>query len=201
MEEVDIKKTIANNICELRKTNKLTQVELAEKLNYSDKAISRWERGDTLPDIDVLLKICDLFNVTFDYLISTEDKKEKEKQFTKSQVSNHLVTTLLAISIVWLLATIIFVYSDIIMHITYWKIFVWAVPATAIVAVIANTLWGKKSYSVYLESIMLWSILGSIFIQFLEYKMWMIFLLGIPIEIIIILWSSLRVKKAKSKKK
>ncbi len=197
MEEKDIKKIIANNICELRKTNKLTQVELAEKLNYSDKAVSRWERGDTLPDIDILLKICDLFNVSFDYLISTEDKREKEKQYTKSQMGNHLITTLLAISIVWLLATIIFVYSDIILHITYWKIFVWAVPTTAIVAVIANMFWGKKEYSVYLQSIMVWTILIAVFIQFLAYKMWMIFILGIPIEIIIILWSNLKRKKAK----
>ena len=197
MEEKDIKKTIANNICELRKTNKLTQVELAEKLNYSDKAVSRWERGDTLPDIDILLKICDLFNVSFDYLISTEDKKEKQRQFTKSQVSNHLVTTLLCISIIWLLATIIFVYSDIIIHTTYWKIFVWAVPITAIVAVISNMFWGKKKYSVYLESIMIWTILIAIFVQFLDYKMWAIFILGIPIQIIIILWSNLKRKKDK----
>ena len=91
MEEKDIKKIIANNICELRKTNKLTQVELAEKLNYSDKAVSRWERGDTLPDIDILLKICDLFNVSFDYLISTEDKREKEKQYTKSPNTSKLI--------------------------------------------------------------------------------------------------------------
>lgn len=197
MEEKDIKKTIANNICELRKTNKLTQVELAEKLNYSDKAVSRWERGDTLPDIDILLKICDLFNVSFDYLISTEDKKEKQRQFTKSQVSNHLVTTLLCISIIWLLATIIFVYSDIIIHTTYWKIFVWAVPITAVVAVISNMFWGKKKYSVYLESIMIWTILIAIFVQFLDYKMWAIFILGIPIQIIIILWSNLKRKKDK----
>ncbi len=200
MEEKDIKKTIADNICELRKANKLTQVELAEKLNYSDKAVSRWERGDTLPDIDILLKICDLFNVTFDYLISTEDKKEKEKQYTKAQVGNHLTTTLLAISIVWLFATIVYVYANIILNITYWKIFVWAIPITAIVAVVSNVIWGKKKYAVYLESIMVWSILLAVFIQFLDYKMWMIFILGIPIEVIIILWANLRVKKSKNKK-
>ena len=197
MEDKDIKKIIANNICELRKSNKLTQVELAEKLNYSDKAVSRWERGDTLPDIDILLKICDLFNVNFDYLISTEDKKEKEKQFSRSQVSNHLATTLLVISIVWLFATIIYVYSNIILNISYWKIFIWAIPATAVVAVITNIMWGKKIYSVYLESFALWSLLTSVFIQFLSYKMWMIFILGIPVEIIIILWSNIRKKKIK----
>ncbi len=197
MEEQDIKKTIANNISELRKSNKLTQVELAEKLNYSDKAVSRWERGDTLPDIDILLKICDLFNVSFDYLISTEDKKEKEKQYTKSQASNHLITTLLAISIVWLFATILYVYANIILNVSFWNIFVWSVPATALVAVISNSLWGKKSYSVYLESIMVWTLLTAFFIQFLDYKMWMIYILGIPIQVIIILWANLKSKKNK----
>lgn len=189
MENKDIRKIIAENICELRKEHKLTQVELAEKLNYSDKAISRWERGDTLPDIDILLKICDLFNVNFDYLISNEDKRKKEKQYTKAQVSNHLITTLLLISIVWLLATIIFVYSNILMNISYWEVFVWAIPTTGLVSVISNNVWGKEFFSVYLGTVTVWTFLVAVYLQFIQYNIWMIFLLGLPIQVILILWS------------
>ena len=48
---------IAKNLSELRRKNKLTQLEVAEKLNYSDKAVSKWEQGESLPGIEVLYKI------------------------------------------------------------------------------------------------------------------------------------------------
>ena len=75
----DLKKIIANNISELRRAFPLTQAELAEKLNYSDKAVSKWERGESMPDIEVLKQIADLFGVSVDYLLSeTHDKSEPD---------------------------------------------------------------------------------------------------------------------------
>ena len=64
----DLKIIIARNLVELRKRNKYTQQDLAEILQYSDKAISKWEKGDSLPDIEVLYQICKLYGVTLDYL-------------------------------------------------------------------------------------------------------------------------------------
>ena len=69
----DYRKVIASNISELRKEKKMTQSELAEKLHYSDKAISRWERGDTMPSIEVLCELCELFGVDLTYLVSTDN--------------------------------------------------------------------------------------------------------------------------------
>ena len=75
----DIKAIIAENIVTLRKAGGMTQIELAEKLNYSDKAVSKWERGESVPDISVLKAIADLFGVTVDYLITADhDPKELE---------------------------------------------------------------------------------------------------------------------------
>ena len=55
MEKSDNLKTIiAKNIVLLRTGERLTQAELAERLNYSDKAVSKWERGESLPDIAVI---------------------------------------------------------------------------------------------------------------------------------------------------
>ena len=105
----DIKNIIAKNISNLRKENKLTQLELAEKMNYSDKAVSRWERGETLPDIDVLLKLCDLFNVKFEYLITENPSESSKKKTNKAEIGNKLTIALLAVSIVWLIATFIYV--------------------------------------------------------------------------------------------
>lgn len=191
----DIKNIIAKNISTLRKENKFTQLELAEKMNYSDKAVSRWERGETLPDIDVLLKLCDLFNVKFEYLITENPTNEqKKKSPSKAELGNKLTITLLAISIVWLIATFVYVYSGIIFDTSPWKIFIWAVPTTFLVAEIANFFWGNKKIGLGLLSGFTWTILVAMYIQFLSLNMWLIFLLGVPIQVSLILWFNLKPK-------
>lgn len=113
----DLKQTIANNITELRKASQLTQLELAERLNYSDKAISKWERAESIPDVVVLKQIADIFGVTVDYLLQEEHNEHavervSEKVF-KTKKRNRLIVTLLANSLVWLIATMVFVYLGI----------------------------------------------------------------------------------------
>ena len=61
MEEERIKSNIAKNLTAYRKRCNLTQSQLAEKINYSDKAVSKWERGEGVPDTLVLLKMCEIF--------------------------------------------------------------------------------------------------------------------------------------------
>lgn len=188
----DYKKIIGNNISELRKINKLTQSELAEKLNYSDKAISRWERGDTMPSIEVLCQICDLFNVDLRYLVSKEDIKEKQKFSSKKLISNKVTIALLAISLVWLVATCIYVYSGLSTQSDLWIIFLWAVPASAILGDVFNIIWGERKYSIITRSVFIWSLLTSFYVQFLHLNIWLIFLLGIPMEVCVILWCGLK---------
>ncbi|MGN0961681.1 MAG: helix-turn-helix domain-containing protein [Christensenellales bacterium] len=191
MENNDIKQNIAKNISELRKANKLTQLELAEKLNYSDKAISRWERGDTLPDIDILCKICELFGVTFEYLINANNKEEIQKT-TRVEVGNRLTITLLAISVVWFVATFIYVYCDIILSLKLWQVFVYAVPTSALVAQVFNGMWGERKYSVFILSVLVWTFLASIYIATLQYNLWLVFILGIPLQVLVLLWARLK---------
>ena len=66
---------IAKKLTKLRKENNLTHLQLAEKLNYSDKAISKWERAESIPDVLVLKSIADLFGVTVDYLLCRQEKR------------------------------------------------------------------------------------------------------------------------------
>lgn len=196
MENSEIKQNIAHNISELRKKNKLTQLELAERLNYSDKAISRWERGDTLPDIDVLCEICKLFNVSFEYLISADgsEVKEEAKKSSRVEVGNRLTITLLVISVVWFIATFVYVYNDILFQRNAWRVFVYSVPASALVAQVFNSKWGHRKYSVYILSTFVWTVLASIYIGLLQYNIWLIFLLGVPLQVVVILWSRLKPK-------
>ena len=120
----NIKQIIAKNLVELRKQNKLTQLELAERLNYSDKAVSRWERGDALPDIDVLCKICDMYGVTFDYLTHEGDRKEKSMYTRRQENGNKIVIALLAVITVWFMATFYYVYQNMLLGKNIWQAFV-----------------------------------------------------------------------------
>ncbi len=72
----DIKSVIAKNISELRIKNGMTQLELAESLQYSDKAVSKWERGESVPEIATLKAIAELFEVTLDFLVSEHENCE-----------------------------------------------------------------------------------------------------------------------------
>lgn len=190
----NLKQVIASNLAFLRKKNKMTQLELAEKMNYSDKSISKWEHGDTLPDIEVLHKLAEFYGVTLDYLVNDQPHEEKEKLFSiKNQnKGNQIIITCLAVSFIWILATIIFVYSSFTGQPKYWMIFLWAIPASCIVLLYFNKMWGKRIFNFYIMSILTWSLLTCFYMQFLTYNMLLIFVIGIPIQIAIILWSQLK---------
>ena len=65
----EIKENFSQNLINLRKAKSLTQLQLAEKLNYSDKAISKWEVGSVLPDVETLSHIAEFFGLTVNDLI------------------------------------------------------------------------------------------------------------------------------------
>lgn len=194
MDMNNLKKIIANNLIILRKEHKLTQSELAEKLNYSDKAISKWEKGETLPDIEVLSKIADMYGVSFDYLIH-EGSREDKRQYIKNDHINKFFISLLAVSVVWILASIIFIYLYTIQQIIVWNVFVWAVPISCLVLILSSRKLQFKDFTPYYISLLVWSCLASIYLQLLQYNLWLIFIIGIPIQVSIILWTKINGNK------
>ena len=196
----DLKNIIAGNIIELRKTANITQAELATKLNYTDKAVSKWERGESLPDISVLKDISDIFGVTVDYLLSDEhiDKVEMKSRADKRRNKNHLIITLLSAALVWLIATALYVVFELIPNVDgmWWMAYVYAVPVTCIVLIVFNSLWGRRYTNFALISILVWSILVCLYLTFLTYNISLIFIIGIPAQIIVILWANLKPNKA-----
>ena len=189
MENINL--IIGTNIKDLRKANKLTQSELAEKLNYSNKAISRWESGEVIPDVLTLNKICEVFNIPLSQIFEPNVTEKKVKRNYKLQIGNKLAITLLAISMVWFIATIGFVYTKIIFNYNSWRFFVYAIPLSAIIGIIFNSIWGKKSWNFILISILIWTALTSVFITLINYHIWPIFLSGIPMQIAIIVGSNI----------
>ncbi len=199
----DLKPIIAKNIIELRTAAGMTQIELAEKLNYTDKAVSKWERGESVPDVSVLLRIAELFDVTLDYLVHHHERKRTVSELASEKIRNRALITGISIVLVWLVATALYVSTDIasVPYIYRWLVFVWAVPASAIVWLIFNSIWFNKKINYIIISLLVWSALASVYLTLLVYgidvfNIWILFILGIPSQIIILLWSGIKRRKA-----
>ena len=195
----DIKDIIAQNLTKLRQANNLTQLDLAERLNYSDKSISKWEHGDATPPINVLKDIADLYGVSLDFLVSENPNEVYDKTYgNKNNNKNKIIITLLSVSLVWLAAVIVYVYASIISNANLWILFILSVPASTIILIVFNSIWGKAKFTYILISVLIWSTLLTIYLLILssvKYNTWMIFFIGIPIQIGVILWSQLKSTK------
>ena len=193
----DIKTTVANNLIALRKSKGLTQADVANALNYSDKSVSKWEHADSLPDISILCALADMYGVTLDYL--THDDAEEQLSYVnekkKPDRERQLTIEVLTVTIVFLCATVLFVYGYCFASVPtqdFWIAYLWAIPISTLFLWNYNRKWHKnKLESTILLSILLWSLLLCIFLQFGDYKLWLIFILGVPMEVIIVLSSNL----------
>lgn len=192
---MELERIVAYNLAELRKSKKMTQLELAQKINYSDKSVSKWERGDSLPDLKTLCTLADLFDVTLDYFI-TENAATEIKAFSapKERRGYRTVISLLALAVVWSFITIAYVYCLVYLGKNNWTWFVWGAPISAALLRFFNHKWKTKKLDVLLSSIFFWTLLASLYVQFLSYNIWPIFLVGVPIQVILVLWNILRTK-------
>jgi transcriptional regulator with XRE-family HTH domain len=203
---VDLKPVIAKNIIDLRKSMNWTQAELAQKLNYSDKAISKWERAESIPDVIVLKEIADLFQVKVDYLLEEEhtNNSDMQAQTAKNRKRNRLIIALLAASLVILLATIVFVilqlYSmqnSVRLDLPSWLVYVYAIPVACIVLLVFNAIWGHRNINFAIISVLVWSSLLCVYLSYLSEGMWIIFVIGIPSQVIILLWANFRKRSSR----
>ena len=204
MNDEKLKNQIGANIALYRKNAGLTQAGLAAKLNYSDKAISKWERGESIPDVITLLTLAEQFEITVNDLLADpnalpEDGDPGKLEKAMSHVSekalkrkaNKNVILALSSTLVWFVALLIFVVISS-FDIPYsWLAFLYAVPVNAIVLLSLRSAWHDFRWNRVLISIIVWGFLISIYMTllvFLHFNMWRLFLLGIPGEIAIFLW-------------
>ena len=190
-----LKNVVAANLTFLRKQRGMTQMELAEKLNYSDKAVSKWERGESLPDLIVLKEIADLFGVTVDYLL--QETHEEPLPHREKHGHNRRFIAGMSLLLVWLVAAAGFVIAclaDKSAARHAWLAFVFAVPVTMIVWLIFNSLWFNKKRNFLIISLLMWTLLAAVFVGLISFgiNVWLIFILGVPGQLIILLWSRLR---------
>ena len=196
---MDIKYIVAKNISNLRVLNNMTQAELGEKLNYSDKTISKWERGDSIPDVAVLYEIANLFGVSLDYFVKEENinRKTLENKKKRSRYNRRAIVWICEI-VAFALALLAFVVTSLtVAKATFkWLYFIYALPAALIVRLVFNSIWfnPKKNYLIISE--LMWSILIAVQLSFLYFgkNILLIYLFGVAGQIIIFIWSFIKNK-------
>ncbi|MDD6968334.1 MAG: helix-turn-helix transcriptional regulator [Firmicutes bacterium] len=202
MDDEQVKARIGANIAFYRKQSGLTQAQLAEKLNYSDKAVSKWERGESIPDVLTLMQIADQFQVTVDDLLGDvnalpDNPTTLERAMTQvsekalRRKANKNIILALSTTLVWFVALFVFVVFSSFDIPNSGLAFFYAIPVNAIVLLSLRSAWHDFRWNKALISAIVWGSLVSIYASiwaFLDFNAWKIFLLGIPGQIAIFLW-------------
>ncbi len=166
----------------------MTQAELAEKLNYSDKAISKWERAESAPDVRVLQQVADLFGVSVDYLLTNHSRQQPPAPAKAKRLDPKVAKNIMLLSVVsvWFLAMVAFTVLWALGQ-TVWVVFVWAVPVSLVVLLVLNSVWNRGAGNFIIITGLVWSILLLLYLMLLEHNVWPILLFGIPAQVIVCL--------------
>ena len=188
MNENEFKAIVANNIAYYRKKMGLTQLQLAEKMNYSDKAISKWERAESLPEAYVLHQLADFFGVTLNDFLTVGRKPR-----TPLTIKTRILISILSAGIVWLVATVIFVLTNLIaptLPFDTWLLFIYAIPASSIVLLVFSLIWGNNRLSFAFVTSLSVGLTLSIYLSLFSLypHIWYIFIALVPIEILAMFW-------------
>ncbi len=193
--ERSLEEIVAANLAELRRARGWTQAELADMLNYSDKSVSKWERGDGLPDLKVMTRLAELYGVSLDTLVTEKTPEEiKQTQQPKGQFALRIITELLAFSVVYLAATVIYFLAAV-NGANPWTLFIWPLPIAFALLTSFNYSWKYHVCAIVFASIATWTFLASLYLQLLRLNLWPLFLIGVPAQAAIILFSQYKRKK------
>lgn len=189
----DLKYITASNIIHLRQKNDMTQAQLGEKLGYSDKSVSKWERAEAIPDAYVLKKMSELFGVTVDYLLDEHEEWEPVAEQPQRSYSRSAILWLSVVSI-WTTALLIFIIGWILEK-NLWLTFVFALPVTLVTLLVLNSVWKKGKRNFYIVATLVASIIVLIYLSFFDKNWWQLFLLLVPAELIVFI--AFKIKKSK----
>ncbi len=214
MNDEKLKLQIGKNIAAYRKQRRLTQAKLAEMLNYSDKAVSKWERGESVPDVMILVQIAELFEITVNDLLVDPDALPEDTgtavQTMEKVVEKHLkrkadkrIILRLSSLLTWFVALLLFVILSSLDIPKTWMAFTYAIPADAIVLLSLRSAWKDFRQNQILVSMIMWGVILSLYISLLVFggfNVWKLFLLGVPGQLAIFLWFRMYRKHPKEEK-
>ena len=195
----EINQRIAKNLIYYRKEAGLTQAELAEKINYSDKSVSKWESGNGVPDVYTLMQLAKLYGVSINVLVGEETPVRQQKKTT----GLHVLIMLLSSGIVWLVASMCFVTLQIAKPSggPWWLAFLYAIGINAIVLIVYASIWRHRILNFLSVTTLIWMGLVCLYLtcRYISIALgnahealWCVFLIGIPLQVLEILWTFFR---------
>ena len=202
MDAEKLKDYVGANIAAYRKRAGLTQAMLAQKLNYSDKAVSKWERGESVPDVVTLASLAEFLGITVNDLLSDPNALPEHTGAVQQAMGRVVEKTLkrkadkrviqsLSSLLVWSVALLLYVIFSTLDVEKSWLAFFYAIPADAIVLLSLRSAWKDFRWNRALISAILWGALLSLYVTLLvlaNFNAWRILLLGIPGQLAIFLW-------------
>ena len=204
-----VKDLIKENLIRLRKEHKLTQLELSQRINYSDKAISRWETGEVTPDVETLEALASLYEIPISHFFETPTKalsrKEKKElkskkrsdapHFAPSAFTRWLSLFILSLLILWSAAVCFFFILLRFTDRTAWLAFIWTLPLCFLLCLFFFTRPYRRIMQIVFSSLLLWSLILSVYLQFLSWNLFPLFIVGAPVQALILLLPFLRVSE------
>ena len=209
----ELKLVSASNIIKLRTGAGLTQAELGARLNYSDKTISKWERGEAIPDAYVLTQLAEMFGVTVDYLLSSHDAweapadsdSESEEPTAPDDAPGtqaYSVEVIMALTVesIWTACIIAFVVLWLAAGVIWWRIFAIALPVSLLVLMILMCVFKKEKSLQFVIAAFVFSIFVMLYFLIPNYKPWQLFIISVPAVAIVFLACNIQKKPGKRKK-
>ena len=192
---------LAKNLAYYRKASGLTQLELAEKFNYSDKSVSKWERGEGFPDVFVLKSLADFYGITVDDFYVPEHKKVAT---TNHSLSKQVYIKLLSLGIGWLVTITTFFFLNTLLgdvKFQTWLVFIYGIVLTGIILLVFDFIYHHRFLRVIDTSIIIWSTAMTIFFTFyvvMDLPLPFLFVVAVPLQILEIIWFLFRQNKKKT---
>lgn len=195
----NLNQIFAENLIKLRKSKKLTQLELSEKLNYSDRNISKWENGTSLPTCDTLKELASFFGVSMDYFF---EKHNKVEMLSNEDDSRRLKLIIIGLAMLGALfvSVVCFVAFPNFFNVS-WLSFVWGVVLCSIIGIIFTSIWFNRSHYLFLFiSLLVWTGIAASYLTVLminNLNLWYLFVVGIPLQLAIFVWSRMPIYRKK----
>lgn len=191
----DLKEIIAANLTRLRQQAGLTQLQLADMLNYSDKAVSKWERGESIPDLRVLVQLAEIYHITLDDIVKEQPEKVVKPRLNLAK--KHLLITMLSVGLVWVLATCAFMVLYYIMSVSAYAYlaYVCAPFVSAVVFTVFAALWYRRIVMTLAASGVIWSVVLIVHVflaLFTSISVWPFYVAAAGFELLVIGWFVLR---------
>jgi len=181
MDAAELKLVFASNLINLRTAAGLTQAELGAQLNYSDKTVSKWERGEAVPDAYVLTQLAAMFNVTVDYLLSSHDAWQSPEEIRKANEPKYSSDMIIAVTILGIMTAALTAFVIVwICGIIEWRIFLVGLVLSALVYLVLDCVFNQARYLKPALIVLIVSIFVLVYFILWDFKPWQIFILLVP---------------------